>query len=139
MASKNGPRLLLGLVVLTVIGGFVWRSYSSRVSGPESHPVKALSAEKVAESSIASPALADENVGAAQKTESSTKSDAAREVTSSAANPVSNAAEIRATRSMYIAHAPLRAVEVADADSQANREILQSMVEKALKRKNLSK
>ncbi len=40
---------------------------------------------------------------------------------------------------MYIAHAPLRAVEVADADSQANREILQSMVEKALKRKNLSK
>lgn len=54
--------------------------------------------------------------------------------------PVSGAAaqpqnpEVLATRRMYGAHAPLRTPEVADPDSEANRQILQTMVEKALQR-----
>ena len=43
--------------------------------------------------------------------------------------------EVAATRRMYAAHAPLRVPEVADPDSAANREILQTMVLKALGRK----
>jgi hypothetical protein len=35
---------------------------------------------------------------------------------------------------MYAAHAPLRAPEVADPDSTANRQVLQTMVTKALAR-----
>jgi hypothetical protein len=45
------------------------------------------------------------------------------------------ATEVMATRRMYAEHAPLRALDVADPDSEANREILQTMVLKALQRK----
>jgi hypothetical protein len=37
-----------------------------------------------------------------------------------------------ATERMYLAHASLRTPEVADPDSASNRQILQTMVEKAL-------
>lgn len=47
---------------------------------------------------------------------------------------LSESTEVAATRRMYMAHAPLRAPEVADPDSKANRRILQTMVEKALTR-----
>ena len=57
---------------------------------------------------------------------------AAAPTTSSA--PIPQPAEVRASRAMYMAHAPLRAPEVADPDSEANRRILQTMVEKALSR-----
>ncbi len=40
-----------------------------------------------------------------------------------------------ATRRMYAAHAPLRVPEVADPDSETNRQILQTMVQKALQHK----
>jgi hypothetical protein len=43
--------------------------------------------------------------------------------------------EIAATRQMYAAHAPLRTPELADPDSEANRQILQTMVQKALQRR----
>jgi hypothetical protein len=43
--------------------------------------------------------------------------------------------EPAATRQMFVAHAPLRVPELADPDSKANREILQTMVLKALQRK----
>jgi hypothetical protein len=42
--------------------------------------------------------------------------------------------ETVATRKMYAAHEPLRGPEIADADSEANRRILQTMVLKALQR-----
>lgn len=42
--------------------------------------------------------------------------------------------EVAATRRMYAAHAPLRTASVADPDSDANREILETMVHKALRR-----
>lgn len=42
--------------------------------------------------------------------------------------------QVAATRRMYMAHAPLRTPEVADPDSAANRQILETMVAKALKR-----
>jgi hypothetical protein len=42
--------------------------------------------------------------------------------------------EVAATHRMYLAHAPLRTPEVADPDSKGNRQILQSMVTKALNR-----
>lgn len=42
--------------------------------------------------------------------------------------------EVEGTRRMYVAHAPLRVPEVANPDSEANRMILQSMVQKALAR-----
>lgn len=45
-----------------------------------------------------------------------------------------NPAEIIASARMYTAHAPLRAPEVADPDSTANRVILDTMVRKALTR-----
>jgi hypothetical protein len=41
--------------------------------------------------------------------------------------------EIAATRRMYLAHAPLRAPEVANPDSESNRRILQTMVQKTLR------
>lgn len=40
--------------------------------------------------------------------------------------------EVQAARRMYMAHASLREPSVADPDSEANRRILQSMVQKAL-------
>lgn len=40
--------------------------------------------------------------------------------------------EIVATQRMYMAHAPLRTPEVADPDSASNKQILQTMVQKAL-------
>jgi hypothetical protein len=40
--------------------------------------------------------------------------------------------EEMATRRMYAAHFPLRTPEVADPDSPSNRQILQTMVQKAL-------
>jgi hypothetical protein len=43
--------------------------------------------------------------------------------------------EPAATRQMYAAHAPLRTPELADPDSEANRQILQTMVQKALQRR----
>jgi len=44
--------------------------------------------------------------------------------------------ELHASARMYAAHAPLRAPEVADPDSPANRGILQAMVAKAIKHAN---
>jgi len=41
-------------------------------------------------------------------------------------------AEVEATARMYLAHAPLRVPEVTDPDSVTNRQILQTMVGKAL-------
>lgn len=46
--------------------------------------------------------------------------------------PAENAAELAATARMYAAHAPLRAREVADPDSEANKRILGTMVSKLL-------
>jgi hypothetical protein len=43
-----------------------------------------------------------------------------------------NPAELAATARMYAAHAPLRVPEVADPDSATNKQILQTMVTKAL-------
>lgn len=43
--------------------------------------------------------------------------------------------EVAATRRMYASHAPLRAPELVDPDSNTNREILQTMVQKAMARK----
>jgi hypothetical protein len=43
-----------------------------------------------------------------------------------------NPAVMAATERMYLAHASLRTPEVADPDSASNRQILQTMVEKAL-------
>jgi hypothetical protein len=40
--------------------------------------------------------------------------------------------EVAATERMYLAHSPLREPEVADPDSETNRRILQTMVEKAV-------
>ncbi len=42
-------------------------------------------------------------------------------------------ARVEATQRMYLAHAPLRAPEVANPDSEANRRILQAMVMKTLR------
>jgi hypothetical protein len=42
--------------------------------------------------------------------------------------------EVTATRQMIMAHAPLRVPEVADPDSTTNRQILQTMVTKAISR-----
>ena len=42
--------------------------------------------------------------------------------------------ETSATLQMYAAHAPLRVPELADPDSATNRQILQTMVQKALQR-----
>lgn len=51
------------------------------------------------------------------------------------ATPVSLAEQqIVGTHRMYLAHAPLRAAEIADPDSASNRRILQRMVSKALLR-----
>jgi hypothetical protein len=46
--------------------------------------------------------------------------------------PPQQAEEVAATIRMYLAHAPLRTPEVADPDSKANKQILQTMVLKAL-------
>ncbi len=43
-----------------------------------------------------------------------------------------NDAEVAATQRMYMAHHSLRTSEEADPDSEANRQILQTMVQKAL-------
>jgi hypothetical protein len=43
-----------------------------------------------------------------------------------------NEVEAAATARMYAAHAPLRTPELADPDSQSNKRILQTMVQKAL-------
>ena len=53
-----------------------------------------------------------------------------------ASQPVLQNAEVRATRAMYMAHAPLRSAELADPDSESNRKVLQAMIEKALIRRN---
>jgi hypothetical protein len=45
-----------------------------------------------------------------------------------------NPAAVAATERMYLAHASLRTPEVADPDSASNRQILQTMVTKALVR-----
>ncbi len=49
-----------------------------------------------------------------------------------APQPSAPADEVAATERMYLAHAPLRAPEVSDPDSETNRRILQTMVAKAL-------
>ena len=49
--------------------------------------------------------------------------------------PPALSTESRATLQMYAAHAPLRAPELANPDSTTNRQILQTMVQKALQRK----
>ena len=54
----------------------------------------------------------------------------------SAAVPQSHPEEIAATARMYAAHASLRTPEVADPDSKANKQILQTMVLKALARQD---
>ena len=46
--------------------------------------------------------------------------------------PVAALDEVASTERMYLAHASLRAPEVADPDSETNRRILQTMVTKAL-------
>ena len=51
---------------------------------------------------------------------------------------IPQSAEVRSSRAMYMAHAPLRTPEVADPDSAANRRILQTMVEKALSRQKVA-
>lgn len=42
--------------------------------------------------------------------------------------------EVQATRRMYAAHAPLRTREVADPDSETNRAVVQTMLQKSLAR-----
>ena len=58
--------------------------------------------------------------------------------TASAAGPAA-IDEVTATRRMVVAHAPLRAPEVADPVSDTNREILQTMVTKAISRAEAEK
>jgi hypothetical protein len=53
--------------------------------------------------------------------------------------PPPQSSEVRATRAMYMAHAPLRDPAVADPDSEENRQILQTMVEKALSRQEAAR
>jgi hypothetical protein len=53
--------------------------------------------------------------------------------------PPANPAVMAATERMYLAHASLRTPEVADPDSASNRQILNTMVEKALKRSESSR
>ena len=52
----------------------------------------------------------------------------------SAASSAASTGEVAATRRMYGAHAPLRTQAVANPDSEQNRQILQTMVTKALVR-----
>lgn len=59
---------------------------------------------------------------------------AASSVPPSVAMAAPSVDEVAATARMYAAHAPLRLPEVADPDSETNRRILQTMVEKALAR-----
>lgn len=52
--------------------------------------------------------------------------------TTAPASPLANPVEEAATARMYAAHAPLRTPEVSDPDSQANKQILGTMVTKLL-------
>ncbi len=149
-------KILLGAaLVLAIVAGLLWsRRTASTPLQAENVPVSAPSIESA--SSTASPSLAPkmENAPVAVAGNLAADSTVAAQI-STPANPLAatrangaasdpsqmatpeteaHAAEVAATVRMIAAHAPLRVREVADPDSASNKEILNTMVQKALAR-----
>jgi hypothetical protein len=78
------------------------------------------------------PAPGSPTVTQASSSSSASTSGSVPHTAESTATPPSATAEAIATAQMYAAHAPLRVPEVADPDSKTNREILQTMIRKAV-------
>lgn len=101
-----------------------------------STPARAIPEPLVAELTQAAKPVRDtkalsDNSG---RTSASASENAPSEVVVSESTKPSPSSELEATRRMYAAHAPLRVAEVANPDSETNRIILQSMIQKALVR-----
>src|SRR5688572_5336159 len=122
MPSTSTPRVL-GIFILALIGGAFW--IMRRPSGPVNQSGPATSAH--------GPSTAQALKSEVAETEQPAVPAASTPSGASSPSTVSNA-EVRATRAVYIAHAPLRTTEISNPDSEQNRQILQSMVEKALSR-----
>lgn len=114
MKKQNIKLLSILVLAAIVVGIFLWRFATPPATGKlqpsGTMPVTVKNAAEPA-SSIDQPVTSEQTPGV-----------------------VSNSEEA-ATRSMYAAHAPLRAPELADPDSAANLRILQTMVGKAIARK----
>jgi hypothetical protein len=139
-------------VAVVVSAGCAWWVYSvfrparAIPSRPVALPIKPAPAAEVSRSSLPAPSSIDVAVSAGQPatTLSSVTPQPLVNIATvvpmapwSPAGSSTNTAsspEIVATRRMYGAHASLRTPEVANPDSAANRQILQTMVTKALSR-----
>ena len=149
MKTPRPTRLLLGIAALAAAATLWWLLARSGpvtvpvVAGPE--PVAGPPAE------LAAPSVAPETVAPLPEAAPKPAEVAYRPAVVSVPTPVpdqvrgqtvaptTNASvpnpavdEVAATERMYVAHSSLRAPEVADPDSDSNRRILQTMVEKAL-------
>ena len=108
---NSRSRILIAAIALTLTGTAVWflcRRHEPRL--PSKAPQTAAASKPA--SPVAAPAAAPAQPPAPI--------------------PPQQADEVAATARMYLAHAPLRTPEVSDPDSAANRQILQTMVGKAL-------
>lgn len=114
-SSTNRVRTLLALTVALIAGIAMWY-FRSSPAAPLAASVAQISAPEPAARPLAEPAASAPIV--------------------SEAPAAKDSPEVAATARMYAAHAPLRAPEVANPDSKSNKQILQTMVNKALAQKH---
>jgi hypothetical protein len=153
MASSLKTRTALAALLIAIVGAGIWLSFRERSEAAGSTPITAIPPRNAQPEHAVAPAAAVPSetsapsvistagtptpalsASVANPVPSVAPTAAATPTQPSAAGPVPQSAEVRSTRAMYMAHAPLRAPAVADPDSEQNRQILQSMVTKALSR-----
>lgn len=155
-SNRSTRRLLMTLCSLALIAG-LWRwrqsernasrdrvSTAREVTAPvalarakvRATPPAAPAIPEVASAPAAKPATASQtSATAAGATQSQPQAPASTTpaVGASSIEPTDKP-EVQATRRMYAAHAPLRTREVADPDSETNRAVVQTMLQKSLAR-----
>jgi hypothetical protein len=152
MASSSKTRAVLGALLIALVGAGLWLVFRERSDSAGSTPMTATPPRNAQPEHVVAPATPRETSAPSVLSTAGTpppplsapsSADPIPAVVPAAiaatppqppAGPVSQPAEVRATRAMYMAHAPLRDPAVADPDSEQNRQILQSMVTKALSR-----
>lgn len=148
-------RIILAMLLVVVAGLALWRFQTkpaplSPTASPASAPLAATPLRQITDGTDATPDVSVRPVAAppvspgavtTQLPESSAPHFTATPVNpgtslaaaqTSAPKPQTQNEETAATARMYAAHASLRTPEVADPDSKANKQILQTMVLKAL-------
>lgn len=137
MTARN-QKLSVAVLALAGAAWLVWLAFPRREAAPATvsldHATPALGVAAASSRPAAAPVAVADAPPTTRAVEISAAPGQPAAIVFQPAAPAPVQNETAATARMYAAHAPLRTPEVADPDSAANRQILQTMVFKALAR-----